>query len=64
MTRPERQFRFSSRVAPRDPFHLVTMVVSASVPPDDHHMAPTTVKVNVLTPTPAEHLTGQVHRHR
>lgn len=50
MSTPGKQFRFSGRIAPEDPFHQIT---TASVPgeaPDEHYLAPTTIEVAIVVP--------------
>lgn len=50
MARPQRQFRFSGRIAPQDPFHQFTTAQALKATPDEHYIAPTTVTVNIVQP--------------
>jgi hypothetical protein len=48
--RPRKQFKFSGRIAPQDPFHQFTTAPTAGAPPDEHYIAPTTVQVKIVVP--------------
>jgi hypothetical protein len=50
MTTPQRQFKFSGRIAPQDPYHQFTRALTAGVVPDEHYLAPTTIAVNIVVP--------------
>jgi hypothetical protein len=47
-----RQFKFSGRIAPQDPFHQITEAAPGAVAPDEHDIAPTTVSVTITNPPP------------
>jgi len=50
MTTPQKQFKFSGRIAPQDPLHQFTTAPATGAPPDEHYIAPTTVNVNIIVP--------------
>jgi hypothetical protein len=50
MSAPQRQFKFSGRIAPQDPFHQVTVASAAGAAPDEHYLAPGTITVNIVVP--------------
>lgn len=50
MIEPQKQFKFSGRIAPQDPFHQFTKAAVVGAAPDEHYIAPTTVNVNITVP--------------
>jgi len=50
MTTPRKQFKFSGRIAPQDPFHQFTTAATPEATPDEHYLAPTTINVNIVVP--------------
>lgn len=46
----QKQFKFSGRIAPQDPYHQITVAATAGAPPDEHYIAPTTIVVGILVP--------------
>lgn len=50
MSTPRKQFKFSGRIAPQDPFHQFTTAATPGAVPDEHYLAPTTVNVNIVVP--------------
>jgi hypothetical protein len=47
-----RQFKFSGRIAPQDPFHQITEAAPGAPAPDEHDIAPTTVSITITNPGP------------
>jgi hypothetical protein len=50
MSTPQKQFKFSGRIAPQDPLHQFTTAPTVGAAPDEHYLAPTTVNVNIVVP--------------
>ena len=50
MTSIQKQFKFSGRIAPQDPLHQITTAPEVGAAPDEHYIAPTTVKVTIIVP--------------
>lgn len=50
MPTPGKTFRFSGRIAPEDPLHQVTTTSVPGGTPDEHYLAPTTIKVTIVVP--------------
>jgi len=50
MATSRKQFKFSGRIAPQDPLHQFTTAPAAGAPPDEHYLAPTTIRVDIIVP--------------
>ncbi|MET0623450.1 MAG: hypothetical protein ABW250_10765 [Pyrinomonadaceae bacterium] len=50
MSTPQKQFKFSGRIAPQDPLHQYTVAASLGATPDEHYIAPVTVTVPIVVP--------------
>lgn len=50
MTKPQKRFKFSGIVAPDDLLHQIMIPATLEAAPDEHYIAPTTVKVPIIVP--------------